>query len=478
MLRAAKFIFKRCGLVSLFLYCSRGKASMIQNLTDDVLLHVVSFLGVPDLLHLSQSCKRIRDSINAADGAVIVDMFKKGWGAHFAVWGPLFAVSCAANRLKTALTCEKLAAMCGCWTLLNVEGLSTSIRGGLCSVLPTVHGLRLCLIAPKRVCLDNFEWEDSNPLEHVDRILALQGRLELGEVIERAYLVDRILPAFTLDVLLMSPLPLQESVSTTLEARIIGREYTTAGEVRVSTMKSVSYIELFNELASYVEPCLPHHHEFYPPCEVVLPTEGQRRSHACDHARYSPASNAAEGSADSKMRDSSRYSLSRSDFQVLIGQLHSDRSTLSSPLPSLTTSSQARCSICSLHLPSRGIQCCPFNCSCARINRPLRLKIRFMKEMACYFGFICCTATLPRFDGADLLPLFNTSYPIAAPWLPSLSPLTAARSNQLDLISAAPCFCGVHGLWAGAYGPHGLEILCILQVNLVAAFFLIPCILI
>jgi hypothetical protein len=62
------------------------------------------------------------------------------------------------------------------------------VRGGICSVLPTADGLRVCLVAPKRVCLDDFEWNESHPFEDVDRAVAFRGGHDLTAAINRAYL--------------------------------------------------------------------------------------------------------------------------------------------------------------------------------------------------------------------------------------------------------------------------------------------------
>ena len=151
---------------------------------EDALLLVVSFLGVPDLLRMSRTCRHLRQTLGNPDGSVITNVFQKQWGSHFAVWQPLFAVARTSTRLQTAAVCDKFAAMCGCWTLLNIEGYSSTVRGGVCSVLPTADGLRVCLVAPKRVCLDDFEWEDSHPLQDIDRAVAFLGRLSVIEAIE------------------------------------------------------------------------------------------------------------------------------------------------------------------------------------------------------------------------------------------------------------------------------------------------------
>jgi hypothetical protein len=321
--------------------------------------------------------------------------------------------------------------------------------------------------------LEHFEWEDSHPLENVDGAFAIQGRFGLVEAITGAYLVDGILPAFTLDVILMEPSSIHDSGSMTAEARLVGREYTVTGEVCAYTTKSVSHIELFNELTSYVEPCLPHHFEFYPSFEIAPQTEQQQRTDEMDFTSDSRALHAEGCTVGADLRQSSRHMLNRSDFSAFTGQLPPDRPTHPAPLPSLK-SSQMLCSICSQNLPSRGIQCHPCNCTCSRSDRPLCLKIRFIAERICCLGFVCCTATLPRFDGADLLPLFKELYPITPPWLPFTSPRTAANPSQPDLVPPAPCLCGVHGLWTGAYGPHGLEIVCLLQVNIASATYSIP----
>jgi hypothetical protein len=82
-------------------------------------------LNIQLLLHLippQRTCRQLRHSLATPDGSVITNLFQKQWGNHFAVWQPLFAVANASTRLKTAAVCDKLAAMCGCWTLSNFEG--------------------------------------------------------------------------------------------------------------------------------------------------------------------------------------------------------------------------------------------------------------------------------------------------------------------------------------------------------------------
>ena len=46
----------------------------------------------------------------------------------------------------------------------------------------------MCLLAPKRVCLDVFEWIGSQPFVDVDRALVFWGGSELTEAINRAFL--------------------------------------------------------------------------------------------------------------------------------------------------------------------------------------------------------------------------------------------------------------------------------------------------
>jgi hypothetical protein len=431
---------------------------MIQILADDLLLHLASFLPVPDLLRLSRASRRIRRALASPDNSLIVAAIQRQWGVHFAVWRPLFAACSPSFLLEAAAVCHALAALCGCWTLTNVDACSSSVRGGICSVLPTADGLRVCLMAPKRVCLDHFEWEGSHPLEAVERALPRHAPFALGEAIERAYLVDRVLPAFTLDIHLILP----SDGAAPLQARVVGREYTADGDVASSSVKSVGCLDLLRyELAAYARASLPHHAVFYPTSEAALhavqpPTpHGARVASGCG----SPEPSEAHVAADAAMRGTTRHGLTRTDFHVLMEHLPSTHASPTSSLP-------ARCSACSQALPSHGVRCHPRSCTCSLDNRPLRLNVRFTSDTACCLAFICCTATLPCFHSSDLVPVFNAAYPIAAPWLPSASPAPfAAPPSQPALLPPAACLCGVQGLWAGAYGPHGLEIVCLLQVG-------------
>lgn len=417
-----------------------GGYVMLERLTEDALLLVVSFLGVPDLLRMSRTCRHLRQTLGNPDGSVITNMFQKQWGSHFAVWQPLFAVARTSTRLQTAAVCDKLAAMCGCWTLLNIEGYSSTVRGGVCSVLPTADGLRVCLVAPKRVCLDDFEWEDSHPLQDIDRAVAFLGRLSVIEAMECTYLADRVLPAFTLDIrlfetFLMLPSPKHPSGLTTMEARLVGREFAPNGNADICTMRTIRCTQLIDELRTSFDPCLPHH-------DVYI--------------------HSAQTLGADRMKDTSRHSLSRADFNVLLGQNASGRPT--PPSSAQSTMPHARCSICSQSLPYSGVQCSSSDCTCSRRDRPLGLNVRFVIGTTCCLGFVCCPATLPH--SADLLPLFNVSYPLAAPWSSSPPPSPEANPSRLALMPPPPCLCGVQGLWAGHYGPHGIQIICILQVVL------------
>ena len=239
-----------------------------------------------------------------------------------------------------------------------------------------------------------------------------------------------------------------------MEARLVGREYTASGDLCAGSVQCVSCTELLHELAASCDPCLPHHDVFYPPHAPDI----ARHSHehgAAPGTERSTSHHAARGLASDRMKDTSRHCLSRSDFHELSGQCASDQ----------PSASHARCNMCSQSLPSGGVQCSPSNCTCSRSNRPLGLKVRFAADAKCCLGFVCCTSTLPRFDSGDLLPLFNsTAYPITAPWTPT--PLPSPQSSpQPALLPSASCLCSVQGLWAGDYGPHGIEIICVLQVK-------------
>lgn len=451
---------------------------MLERLTEDALLLVVSFLGVPDMLRMSRTCRHLRQTLGNPDSSIITNIFQKQWGSHFAVWQPLFAVARTSTRFQTAAVCDKLAAMCGCWTLLNIEGYSSTVRGGVCSVLPTADGLRVCLVAPKRVCLDDFEWTDSHPLQDIDRAVAFLGRLSVIEAIECTYLADRVLPAFTLDIrlfetFLMLPSPKHPSGLTTMEARLVGRKFTPNGDVDTCTMQSIRCSQLINELRASFDPCLPHHDVFYTSqapagARGTEAEEEEDKGQKCDGQPHGLSGHGSHHSAQSlgsdRMKDTSRHSLSRADFNVLLGQNASGPptppSSARSPMP------HSRCSICSQSLPSSGVQCCSSECTCARTDRPLRLNVRFITGTTCCLGFVCCPATLPRFHSADLLPLFNLAYPLASPWSSTPPPSPETNPSRLALMPPPSCLCGVQGLWAGHYGPHGIEIICILQVDL------------
>jgi hypothetical protein len=414
---------------------------MLERLTEDALLLVVSFLAVPDLLRLTRTCRQLRHTLGNPDGSAITNAFSRQWGPNFSVWQPLFAVANTSVRFQTAAVCEKLAALCGCWTLVNIEGFERAVRGGICSILPTVDGLRVCLVAPKRVCLDDFEWQHSDPLQDIGRAVAFLGRLDLVAAIECTYLADRVLPAFDMDVQLLSAWD-----GKTVRARLVGREYTAIGDICAGSGKCVSCAELLHELAASFDPCLPHHDVFYPPHAPDIARRSDEHGAAPDSASH----HAAHVLASYRMKDTSRHCLSRSDFHELSGQCASDQ----------PSASHARCIMCSQSLPSGGVQCSPSNCTCSRSNRPLGLKVRFANDATCCLGFVCCTATLPRFDSGDLLPLFKSAYPITAPWT-----TTPLPSPQPMLLPSASCLCSVQGLWAGDYGPHGIEIICVLQVK-------------
>jgi hypothetical protein len=244
-------------------------------------------------------------------------------------------------------------------------------------------------------------------------------------------------------------------------------------------VKSVSCLDLLRyELAVSPNASLPHHAVFCPPSSeaashsVQQPTPcGARVASDCD----SPEQRGVHGGTDGAMRDTSRHSLTRCDFHVLMQQLPSARPTHPlTPHPSHvtrhtspTSSLPARCSTCLQALPSQGVRCHPqHNCTCSLHNRPLCLNVRFASDTVCCLAFVCCTATLPCFPSSDLVPLFNAAYPFTPPWHPSASPAAAAPPSQPVLLPPAACLCGVHGLWAGAYGPHGLEIVCLLQVGM------------
>ena len=437
---------------------------MLDGLTEDALLHVLSFVGAPDLLRLSQTSRQLRNAVVSRDGAVITNVFKSRWGPHFAVWQPLFAVPSHSTRLKTAAVCDLLAAICGCWTLLNFEGSQATVRGGVCSVLPTANGLRVCLLAPKRVCLDRFEWEDSHPLEDIRRTVALLGRITLAEAMQSAYLVDRVLPVFSLDISLseapLPALPPKFERHRTVEADMVARHYNSSGDLILSFSNCVSCVQLLDVLRASVEPCLPHHDVFYPLQAQSMEAHGHARG-AAPNVLHQDA-----GSSAHRMRDTSRYSLCRSDFHELTGQTAAEPPHTLPPPPA--SASHLRCAMCRQTLPSRGVQCCSSNCTCAKSNRPIGLKVNFLPGAICCLGFVCCTATLPLFDSADLLPLFSNTvpvYPITAPWSPSSSPEAAVSPGRPPLLPPSLCLCSAHGLWAGSYGPHGLEIVCILQVN-------------